>query len=116
MKTYIEITNDKGWKQIAHARDNAAEYILTSARMHDLYDEYVKRYDNLPTAAWYHRHARFSMTKQEPIYAAVRGDQVVGGPYPNRRLAESDCYEGEEVIEVLPSDQGYEEFKSYLEI
>lgn len=51
----------------------------------------------------------------QPIYAVVRGDQVVGGPYPSRRLAEADKYEGEEVIEILPTDQGYKEFKSFME-
>lgn len=51
---------------------------------------------------------------EHPIYAVVSGDQVVGGPYPNRRLAEADCYAGEEVVEILPTDQGYEEFKSYM--
>lgn len=52
--------------------------------------------------------------KALPIYAIVRDGQVVGGPYPNRRLAEADCYKGEEVVEILPTDQGYEEFKSYM--
>lgn len=52
--------------------------------------------------------------QDEPIYAVVRGDQVVGGPYPNRELADADCEAGEEVIEILPTVQGYEEFKSYM--
>lgn len=51
--------------------------------------------------------------EQKPIYAVVSGDQIVGWPYPSRRLAEADRYKGEEVIEILPTDQGYEEFKSY---
>ena len=51
---------------------------------------------------------------EQPIYAVVSGDQIVGGPYPNRKLAEADCYKGEEVIEILPTDQGYEEFKSCM--
>lgn len=50
----------------------------------------------------------------KPIYAVVRDGQVVGGPYPSKRLAEADRYNGEEVIEILPTDQGYEEFKSYM--
>lgn len=50
-----------------------------------------------------------------PIYAVVRGDQVVGGPYPKRKIAEADCYKGEEVIEILPTDQGYDEFKASME-
>lgn len=51
---------------------------------------------------------------EKPIYAVVRGNQVVGGPYPSRMLAEADCYEGENVIEILPTDQGYEDFKSFM--
>jgi len=59
MKTYKEITPDKGWEMKVYARDNGAEYVLTSARMHDAYSEYLGRYDNIPTAAWYRRHAKF---------------------------------------------------------
>lgn len=59
MRTYIEDTPDKGWRLKANARDNNAEYVLTSARMHDLYDEYLYRYGRIPSAAWYHRHAQF---------------------------------------------------------
>lgn len=51
---------------------------------------------------------------EKSIYAVVNRDQIVGGPYPSRRLAEADCYEGEEIIEILPTDQGYEEFKSFM--
>lgn len=59
MTTYKEITPDKGWEMRVYARDNGAEYVLTSARMHDAYSEYLGRYDNIPTAAWYRRHAKF---------------------------------------------------------
>lgn len=59
MKTYKEITLDKGWEKKVYARDNGAEYVLTSARMHDAYSEYLGRYDNIPTSAWYRRHAKF---------------------------------------------------------
>lgn len=52
--------------------------------------------------------------EQKSIYAVVRGNQIVGGPYPNKRLAEADCYSDEDVIEILPTDEGYEEFKSYM--
>lgn len=63
MKIYIEITNDKGWEKKCFARDNMAEYVLTSARMHDLYAMYTERYGQIPTARWYHRHARFEERK-----------------------------------------------------
>ena len=51
----------------------------------------------------------------EPIYAIVRGDQVVGGPYKYKWVADGARWDGEEVIEVLPTDQGYEKLKSYME-
>lgn len=63
MKIYIEITTDKGWKMKVNARDNKAVYVLTSAKMHDLYAEYQDRYGRIPTAAWYHRHAQFKEEK-----------------------------------------------------
>ena len=59
MRTFIEDTPDKGWRLRVHARNNKAVYILTSAHMHDLYGEYLGRYENIPSAAWYHRHAQF---------------------------------------------------------
>lgn len=59
MRTFIEDTPDKGWEMRAYARNNKAEYILTSARMHDLYAEYVANYERTPSSAWYHRHAQF---------------------------------------------------------
>lgn len=60
---YTEVTDDKGYTRIALARDNRAEYVLTSARMHDLYAEYIKRYHKIPAAKWYHRHAQFKERK-----------------------------------------------------
>ena len=52
--------------------------------------------------------------EKQPIYAVVSDDGIVAGPYPNYRMAMSDCYAGEKIIEILPTDQGYEEFKSYM--
>lgn len=52
--------------------------------------------------------------EKKPIYAVVRGDQVVGGPYKYKWVADGARWDGEEVIEVLPTDQGYEELKSYM--
>lgn len=59
MRTYREITTDKGWEMTRRASDNKADYILTSARMHDLYNDYIAKYDRIPTAAWYRKHAEF---------------------------------------------------------
>ena len=59
MNTFIEDTNDKGYEKRVYARDNNATYILTSAWMHDRYDDYIERYGKNPTAAWYRRHACF---------------------------------------------------------
>jgi len=56
---FIEITADKGYVKKVLARDNKAEYVLTSAGMHDLYTDYIDRYGKIPTAKWYHRHAKF---------------------------------------------------------
>lgn len=52
---------------------------------------------------------------KEPVYAVVRGDQVVGGPYRYKWVADGYCFPGEEVVEILPTDQGYEEFKSFMQ-
>lgn len=60
---FIEITADKGWELKVCSRNNNALYVLTSARMHDLYTEYIDRYNDLPTAAWYHRHAQFTLAQ-----------------------------------------------------
>lgn len=51
---------------------------------------------------------------EKPIYILVRGDQVVGGPYKYKWVADGARWNGEEVVEILPTDQRYEEFKSYL--
>ena len=59
MKTFIEITSDKGYAKSVAASNNGAEYIIASAKMHDLYNDYVERYNRIPTAAWYRRHAQF---------------------------------------------------------
>ena len=61
MRTFIEETPDKGWELLVHARNNQDEYILTSARMHDLYSEYADNYGMAPSSAWYHRHAQFNI-------------------------------------------------------
>lgn len=60
MKTYIELTNDRGYAKEVHASNNAATYVLTSARMHDLYSDYIAHYNRVPSSAWYHRHAQFA--------------------------------------------------------
>lgn len=52
--------------------------------------------------------------EKKPIYAIVRDGQIVGGPYRYKQTADAYCYPGEEVIEILPTDQGYEEFKSCM--
>lgn len=59
MNIYKEITNDHGCPRQCNASDNFAVYILTSALAHDLYHEFVEKYDRIPTAAWYNRHFEF---------------------------------------------------------
>lgn len=60
---YKEITDDRGWRQTARARDNCADYILTSAHAHDLRSAYVEKYNRQPSARWYHRHFTFERVK-----------------------------------------------------
>lgn len=50
----------------------------------------------------------------KPIYILVRDGQVVGGPYRYEWVAKGNRWDGEEVIEVLPTDQKYEELKSQM--
>lgn len=52
--------------------------------------------------------------EKKPIYALVRDGQIIGGPYKYKWVATGYCYPGEEVIEILPTDEGYEEFKSFM--
>ena len=59
MKRFIEITSDKGIEYHSHASDNSATYILTSAYAHDLYDDYVDKYNRLPSSTWFNRHFKF---------------------------------------------------------
>ena len=56
---YKEVTNDKGCKTYRYASNNAATYILTSAYAHDMYSEFVQKYDRIPSAQWYRRHFDF---------------------------------------------------------
>lgn len=59
MRTYQEITDDKGYEKKCWASNNWAAYILTSARAHDMYHNYIERYSRNPTAQWFNRHFRF---------------------------------------------------------
>lgn len=60
---FKEVTNDHGTPRKFYASDNNAEYIITSAYAHDLYTDYVDRYDRHPSAAWYNRHFNFTRIK-----------------------------------------------------
>lgn len=59
MRTYKEVTADKGWEMKGYASDNNATYILTSARAHDMYDDFEERYARHPTSRWFNRHFMF---------------------------------------------------------
>lgn len=63
MRIYKENTSDNGYIRNCYARDNFAEYQLTSAHAHDLYNEYLQRYYREPSAAWYNRHFSFIRIK-----------------------------------------------------
>lgn len=60
MNNYKEVTDDRGLVQIYGARDNMAKYIMTSARAHDMRDEYIKKYNRQPSAKWYNKHFTFT--------------------------------------------------------
>lgn len=59
MRTFNEVTGDRGYRMRCSARDNNAEYVITSAYGHDLVNAYKEHYDRLPSARWYHRHFNF---------------------------------------------------------
>ena len=61
MKTNIfkEVTDDRGYQKHCSASDNSATYILTSAYAHDMYSEFVQKYDRIPSARWYRKHFSF---------------------------------------------------------
>ena len=61
MKTHIykEITNDKGCNWERCASDNNATYILTSAYAHDMYSEFVDKYNRIPSSRWYRKNFNF---------------------------------------------------------
>lgn len=63
MKVYKEVTNDKGAAQRCSASDNMATYILTSAYAHDLRNDYLARYNRVPSSRWYNRHFTFELIK-----------------------------------------------------
>ena len=63
MHTFKEITNDHGIRRTAYARDNDAEYIITSARAKDMLTEYQEKYDQHPTAKWFNKHINFERIK-----------------------------------------------------
>ena len=56
---YKEVTNDRGYQTYCYASNNAATYILTSAYAHDMYFEFVDKYERVPSSQWYRRHFDF---------------------------------------------------------
>lgn len=63
MRIYKEKTSDNGYCMTCAAVDNNADYLLTSATAHDLYNEYTRKYQRLPSASWYNRHFSFQRIK-----------------------------------------------------
>lgn len=62
--TFKEISNDNRYLRYCFANDNNATYILTSARSHDLHDDYIEKFDRRPSSQWYRRHFQFEKVKQ----------------------------------------------------
>ena len=54
MKTYQEITRDKGAAKTAYASNSNDEFILTSAMAKDMYNEFVDNNGRYPSRAWYY--------------------------------------------------------------
>ena len=50
----------------------------------------------------------------ETIFAIVADNIVVGGPYKTMGEAEAVLEPGYEIIEIEPADEGYDEFKSFM--
>lgn len=65
MRTNIfkEVTNDRGYQRPCYASNNSATYILTSAYAHDMYFEFVDKYNRIPSAQWYRKHFNFEMVQ-----------------------------------------------------
>lgn len=59
MNIYKEKTNDRDATYHKYASDNKATYILTSARAHDLYNDYIDKYSRMPSSKWFNRHFIF---------------------------------------------------------
>ena len=60
---YKEVTNDRGYQTYCYASNNAATYILTSAYAHDMYSEFVDKYERIPSARWYRKDFDFEMVQ-----------------------------------------------------
>lgn len=63
MRIYKENTSDRGCIKTCTASDNFAEYQLTSAYAHDLYTDFVERYNRVPSSNWYNKHFSFTRIK-----------------------------------------------------
>lgn len=64
MKTYKEIANDHGVPRKCYTSDNLNnEFVITSARGHDLVDAYQSKYSRRPHTQWYRRHFQFERVR-----------------------------------------------------
>lgn len=62
---FYEHTSDHGYKKTAYASNNRAEYILTSAMAHDMYNEYLWKFGRHPHSSWFHRHFSFDCYREQ---------------------------------------------------
>lgn len=65
-RVFYEVTTDRYYPENALSCSNSAVYVLYSMYAHDLYDDYLSKYNRHPSARWFRRHFRFS-TKKEII-------------------------------------------------
>ena len=56
---FQEETNDRGYAKRCYANDNRAVYIVTSSYGHDVYNEFVQKYERLPSSRWLNKKMRF---------------------------------------------------------
>lgn len=57
--TFYEETADRKYPKSCSASNNSANYVLWSANAHDMYTDYVAKYNRLPSSRWYNKYFSF---------------------------------------------------------
>ena len=64
MYIFQEITDDNGIRQAVNVSNNNAQYYLTSAYAKDLYNDFERKHNRLPSSRWINAHICFKRVKQ----------------------------------------------------